>query len=1629
MFAFTQVPPTQFPQIVWSDYKEAPKHIIYNNYAKETFLRLLDTDLPSLTEILFGTVMSPDFEEICQLAETVDYTTSNTISRVICMLANSSIKRIIILDAYAHHERIFKLRPFCFDTYTQSYIQFTDQGPFDPEHYTFYAQSEFNAQVLFSTSHDVNINHSFGNGLQRSIVGAFTQVCDSFLTSSPFWTQCLSTIAKAIIIYRHKSDLITVSTVFVDLLLTWRVTYEVAHLVWESIKDHVDTLLRYFRDDDFVGQVYDDGTIKSLVMLITSVLAVVGTTKLPAQALMDLVLRRTSNLGRACQGMGSILDVFKFVFNDIYDIVYTFMYGVSPQDKDLSQFLIDLETWFTEVSELTSIKNRDNMSNSYAHVRRVERAYRKGQDYCRQLDTLKVETREKEPFMQYWRMMTGVYEKCVQHGARKTEPRTEPVIISLFGASGVGKTGLVYLLAQDLLSLEDMVDCYYNETYFRSVEQEFWDGYSGQTVVVYDDFGQMRDMPGVPNKEFMEIIRVGNLAQFPLHMAHLEEKAKTKFTSRACIMTSNAPKYNIQSLTHSAAFDRRIDLQVCVTLDPKYCDLSNRLDPSTLPSGLSTLPYRFQVFVDGRGDANKVGLPNYLNYSEFSSLCCKLYLNKKTNSQAQIDSLALRAKEISTPKFVDCAEYTGQVSDPTLDQVVFPLLWLQYQYREAQEHTIHPILNPEHIKELALIARSCSDYTEFLNQGQSWCMEKGIEIFSPCTDSGLWSQATEWTRTIYTNGMERAKYSADIVKQRCNIVLERTKAMFVHHLSALNMQNFPFKIFGACIAGALAVFGMYKVTSKITTGKPEIYASRVVGFPTYITESKPKPSKLPRNAFMTESKPKPSKNSKDSFFVEAASDYNAQEIINTSISKNVYLLWTRKDSDWIPRVNIMFIRGKCALMVDHATSFLQNCDVMLTNPYNQQGLVVLKDTIKIVPITTERNVDCVVLVFPRNIASHSDIVKHFVTTTDISKFRNICGTLYCVSPLSGKDKIVVGEKYELLDIEAKDSQDYRAPTSDGQSREYMLRHGYIYTAQTRSGNCSGPIVISAHALARKIIGIHIAGSSSGRALAQSITQGMLIKTLESKEIKFDAQIAWDISDLGCVNEDIEPLLPEGDFIPIGCLAKPVLGAFKTTLRRSPLYAKIVSPTTKPAHLKPYIKDGTMFDPLITGLRKCGVVCPPLDEQMLRRCKDSVLSILKRKTNPLHKRIMTYDESIMGVEGDMFIKPINRQSSPGFPWTQTKQGTGKTKWLGIDEYILDHPELLTAVNMREKKAKQNIRLPTLWTDTLKDERRPINKVDEGKTRVFSAGSMDYILSVRKYFLGFNAHLMHNRIENEVAVGINPFGLDWHLLALHLQKKGSKVIAGDFSNFDGSLNAQVLYIIRDLINEWYNGSDEETRVRNVLFEDLVNSIHIHRDNIYQWTHSQPSGNPLTTVLNSLYNSITMRYVFLLCMPEGQRSLSIFDKYVSLISYGDDNCVNISDAIIDHFNQVTITSAYKQMGMTYTDEAKTGVIIPFRSLSEINFLKRKFTYSNTLKRYEAPLDLDVVLEMCMWVHGDLDHDRLCASNCNTAYEELSLHPIDIFETWTSTITNLTHQYLKEQPILYNYQDYKEMDLSKYY
>jgi hypothetical protein len=751
---------------------------------------------------------------------------------------------------------------------------------------------------------------------------------------------------------------------------------------------------------------------------------------------------------------------------------------------------------------------------------------------------------------------------------------------------------------------------------------------------------------------------------------------------------------------------------------------------------------------------------------------------------------------------------------------------------------------------------------------------------------------------------------------------------------------------------------------------------------------------------------------------EAYIDCNAHEILSNSITTNTYRIGGR---DQKFSANILFIQGRTAICNWHVWDFLAQFDVIrIANSDLMSGYEVPYNAIETHEIQLRGDdssfKDLVLIRFPRSIHQHKDITKHFVRGQDISKFSKVKGILAGYVPHKSTMLYRVEPLYE---IRAQDCLRYEyVQPHTKEIMELKVRRAYYYHSQTGAGDCGSVLLINSPAIPRKICGIHVAGDV-GYGYATSVTYDDISRCLQN----FSSEVI-DYE----LHESIQPEIPlaqvrnempEGEFVPIG-ISKITAGSpGKSDIRTSPIYEQVEGHNSLhlPAILKPIMINGEKIDPMKKGLKKCGVPTKWIDPEFVEMAKNDFRSILFANTDENYRRVLTYEEAIMGTP-DEFMSPMNRRSSPGYGWTM-KAGKclGKTKWLGSDEYILDDVELRAAVEHREHLARQGVRAPHLWVDTLKVERRPIEKVRVAKTRVFSVGQMDYGLLSRKYFLGFNGHVMKNRIDNEIAVGVNPYSIEWTKLADHLRCKGDQVIAGDFSNYDGTLNPQIMHACLDLINEWYDDGEDEQLIRKTLFEEVVSSIHICNDLVYQWTHSQPSGNPLTTILNSMYNSISMRIVYALQFGE----IKSFKENISMISYGDDNVVNIKRQILDKFNQFTISNRYAEIGMVYTDESKgKNEMVASRKLDEVEFLKRGFVDRNG--RFDAPLSLDTILEMVYWVRGDLDHEELCVTNCENAFVELCLHDKNTFALWSKRIY-VACKNKNMYPTLHSYETFRRM------
>lgn len=791
---------------------------------------------------------------------------------------------------------------------------------------------------------------------------------------------------------------------------------------------------------------------------------------------------------------------------------------------------------------------------------------------------------------------------------------------------------------------------------------------------------------------------------------------------------------------------------------------------------------------------------------------------------------------------------------------------------------------------------------------------------------------------------------------------------------------------------------------------------------------------------------------------EGLFDPACHEMIKRVCTRNMYLLHSEKKKYG----NVLFVTGHTMLINKHYPMlmkfFIENGslkydDVLYLSNLNgmRVGELTVRNIIENhVPLVKQLSdgttfdtdatlvgldpIECKVPVVHRN------CVKLFLSDSQLSL---LSGTYRGVLPSfnnvyndnKGKELILPMYKY-LGNITGYLDGTHSIDINDFE-QHIKYRNFWTYSSSTYPGDCGAPLFIEHNSLSNKLVGIHSAGGQ-GSGVGQLITQEMLRRALNKMPLRYQCSVDVDLlGDFIEHDQEMSGSVPIKDGLFVHGKLKDnmkVVGSSKTKIIPSVLQDEIVPHRTIPTILG---KKGDI-DPMEKGLRKFGKHTPLIDHRLIRLCGNDVANNFNMNPARLLKenfaRVLTYEEAVMGVEDDEFLAPINRKTSLGFPFTYIyDHPDGKKDAFGHDEWTLDTPmarAIKEDVDTLIDNAAQGIQTGVYWTDTLKMERRDIAKVEQGKTRVFCAGPVHFTLAFRQYFLGFAAWIMHNRNFNEISTGTNVFSSDWDVIARKILsraqgKKGSSVGAGDFSNFDGSLSSQILWHILDMINEWYDDGEENEQIRRGLWLNIVNAIHINHDVIYQCTHSQPSGCPLTAVLNSIYNSIVVRIVYILIARDHCPSMAnmiAFEKVVAMVAYGDDNLIGIHESIVAWFNMNTISEYFKIIGHEYTDESKSSTFVNVKDLSECGYLKRKFIMDKVVNRHIAPLDINVILEIPQWTKKGLLTDEILIANIDVSMRELSLHEKDVF----SFYVKLFKKKCAEFNIPYRFRTFEEYKIA---
>lgn len=349
-------------------------------------------------------------------------------------------------------------------------------------------------------------------------------------------------------------------------------------------------------------------------------------------------------------------------------------------------------------------------------------------------------------------------------------------------------------------------------------------------------------------------------------------------------------------------------------------------------------------------------------------------------------------------------------------------------------------------------------------------------------------------------------------------------------------------------------------------------------------------------------------------------------------------------------------------------------------------------------------------------------------------------------------------------------------------------------------------------------------------------------------------------------------------------------------------------------------------------------------------------------------------------GNELLKEMNRKSVNGYGYTKEK-----TDYFDYDTKTIK-PEFLERLQAFKHRVATDTILPEdiLCTESLKDELRPLPKVD--KPRCYRILPLHHTFLVKQYLAPVFLHIVKNMWDNGIAIGMNPY-MDFHKLYAKLKTTAGQ-FDGDFGDYDGSAPSELQDDIVEVINEFFEGSEEDRKMLIVLLNSLIRSFVLTKEELRMTTHSLPSGCWVTALFNSLLN----RMLTAVCLIRNKPNATLFDFH-QIIDFvlGDDKVVGTPKHLVSAVNALTMKEVAVSLGMTYTDAKKGEITIPFKPLDDCQFLKRTFKFHSQLGKIVGILDINTIFESLRFYDSTKNLSEVMNGKMTAAQFELYLYGHD--------------------------------------
>lgn len=1287
------------------------------------------------------------------------------------------------------------------------------------------------------------------------------------------------------------------------------------------------------------------------------------------------LLERVVTLGRTRDNFVKGLDAILGVIHDLcvylkQDYLASLFSPLAIQTLEgLESWVKECDTIFNAFHDSTLPINRDNYDRVYSAILRgmhlISESRSKGV-----YDKVKATT---SAYLNNLRKVSVVFE---QANFGQGQFRSEPLTIMFTGKPGVGKSAATIFFLSDIMSKvlprESMVHFKDHPTdyvYMRKNEHKYWDGYHGQFCTVFDDFGQQRDFSQNLESEYMDIIRICNTFPHICHMASIENKGNVEFRSKIVLLTTNMPRLMCESINEVEAVQRRIDVYVQVVPKLEYCLPGpetlhcRRLDLTKVNGAFDDAIYEMHLLDPCTGQELQI-----LGYHELVQHCVTLYNRKHRFSDAYLGELKKRL--VTSQGAFDNISSLEELSLYSRDTDEIDRIMSRIYRLTPQSITSWP--RPTLLLLIDYLRREDPKAYEFLSTSQDTDFPY---VLRTIFDSDTYQGFTASLRRDTTFSIASAKAGEFFATIRDTI--------------AQAVSKFP--VLSMIIAATGVVTTALSMYSAFNSADDDVDPQSVSGQePRLKVSTRPK---IIRSGFLA----RPQMGGQQS-----------SQMVNALLSRNVYEVVSGDTGSVLG--NLLVIKDRLCIYPYHFATRLRALDASGERPELKEILLVndllgytyhvsIAAFIDLIKCAHLESLDYCAVELPGTFRRHRDISRLFAPESHIVNLKHPQLRL----------SILVDNMINSMIVKAEPEFD-RSVNDD--VKPYVIHRGFSYRVPTRSGDCGALLTLeSVGPSSGKIVGFHVAGDSNDLGISNLITY----------------------EDVAHIRNPIAPqsgLDNTTPFTELGTLEKPLVIATKSKIVPSRLYSDLGPARTTPAFLRPTSVNGIRLDPMAQAISKYAFIYKPEEQEMIHSIDHAFDMLLAAGATNYHryKRVLSSEEAILGVVGLEFVEPIPRNTSAGYPFCVDRSHKGKTHWLGetgdVDVTTLACRELIDLMESDEALIREGQNPDYFFMDFLKDERRPVDKVLAGKTRLVSGCPIVLTLLTRKYFAGFAGWVMANHISNSCAVGINVYSQAWDILTRKLNTFGPNILCGDFSNFDGSLRPEYLKRIGHNINKWYD--DQYSSIRQVLWQNVYESKHVNSNRKYAFKQGLPSGHPMTSIINSIYNMSAIIFAYNNCLGVDSFILPI-EEHLRFVVYGDDNVIACSPQVKGRFSVTKLLQAFDMIGLKYTPPTKDGSELAFGSIETASFLKRGFIMDCVFNRYVAALSLEVILETPLWTKtGPLRYEIAVGNVCDSL-EELSLHPKGVFDVHSEILLESCLKHYHFVPKVLSYLRLKHQVLAR--